>query len=89
MIMYIVYVLKNSETKEIYIGKTNNLKRRIDEHNKASQKSSTHRLSGLWIIVYAEAYRDKRDADERELRLKDHGRSKQEMFRRSKYSLET
>ena len=86
--MHIVYLIKHSETKQIYIGKTNNLKRRLSEHNGHQQKA-THRKNGKWILVYAEAYRNKIDADVRELRLKSHGRSKQELLKRSANSLES
>jgi len=84
--MTIVYILKHSATDQIYIGKTNNLERRIKEHNIGFQ-TSTHRKSGKWILVYAEAYRAKSDADQRELRFKQHGRAKQELLKRLQASL--
>ena len=79
--MYSVYVIQHSDTKQIYIGRTNNLKRRIREHN-ASQQEATRRVVGEWILIYAEAYRSKDDAVKRELRLKQHGRAKQELLKR-------
>ena len=72
--MYIVYLIQHSETEQIYVGKTNNLKRRLSEHNKNKQYS-TKRKSGEWKLIYAEAYRDKNDASDRELKLKHHGTS--------------
>jgi putative endonuclease len=80
--MYSVYVLQHTDTKQFYIGRTNNLKRRLSEHN-ASQNKSTHRNSGEWILIYAEAYRSKDDAVKRELRLKKYGRAKQELLKRA------
>ena len=65
----------------MYIGKTNDLKRRLAEHN-ANRQKATVRKNGEWILIYAEAYRDKTDADTRELRLKNHGRAKQELYKR-------
>ena len=56
----------------MYVGKTNDLRRRIAEHNRGKQ-TWTRRKSGTWILVYAEAYRDARDADLRERKLKQHG----------------
>ena len=85
--MYSLYILKHTETKEIYIGKTNNLKRRFEEHN-SGQQTATHRKSGQWKIIYAETYKSKSDADQRELKLKQHGRAKQELLKRIKSSLE-
>ena len=84
--MWIVYVIQSNATEEIYIGKTNDLRRRILEHNR-SHKGATQRKSGEWILVYAEAYLGKKDADIRELRLKNHGRAKQELYKRITESL--
>ena len=84
--MFIVYLIQHNLSKEIYIGKTNNLQRRLKEHN-SGQQTATHRKDGEWILVYAEAYRNKADADRRELRLKNHGRAKQELLKRSQSSL--
>ena len=83
--MYSVYVIQHSDTKDIYIGRTNDLKRRLSEHN-ASQQFATKRKSGVWVLIYAEAYRSKDDAVKREIRLKQHGRAKQELLRRIKSS---
>ena len=84
--MYIVYLIQHSETRQIYIGKTNNLKRRLSEHNK-NQQESTKRKSGDWILIYAEAYRNKADASNRELALKQHGSNKRWLLDRVKNSL--
>jgi len=85
--MFILYILKHSETKELYIGRTNNPKRRLKEHNAGLQKS-TKRSTGIWNIVYAEAYRNKKDAVQRELKLKQHGSNKRWLLDRIKYSIE-
>ena len=69
--MYIVYVLEHSETSELYVGYTTDLKRRIREHNARGKKFTT-RKSGQWIVIYAEAYRGESDAREREGKLKIH-----------------
>ena len=83
--MYSIYVIQHTITKQIYIGKTNNLKRRLDEHN-TKQQTATVRKSGEWKLIYAEAYRDKKDADERELKLKQHGSNKLWLKKRIKNS---
>jgi len=79
--MYIVYVIQHSNIRQIYIGKTSNLRRRLEAHNTNRQKA-THRRGGTWILVYAEAYRSKTDAAKRESRLKHHGSSKHELLKR-------
>ena len=83
--MYAVYVLQHTVTKQMYVGKTNDLRRRIAEHNRGAQ-TATHRKSGTWILVYAEAYRDGRDADLRERKIKQHGSNKRWLFDRIKHS---
>ena len=84
--MYVVYVIQHSLSKDIYIGKTNDLKRRLKEHNHGEQ-ISTRQKSGEWILVYAEAYRDKRDADDREIKLKQHGSNKRWLKNRIQHSM--
>ena len=83
--MYILYLIQHDETKQIYIGKTNNLERRLKEHNENKQKA-TARKSGKWILIYAEAYRSKIDVDDRELKLKHHGTAKYKLKERIKNS---
>ena len=80
-----VYVLQHTYTKQVYIGRTNNLRQRVKQHN-ASRTKSTHRKNGEWILIYAEAYRNKDDAVRREARLKQHGRAKQELLKRAELS---
>lgn len=84
--MFAVYVIQHESTKEIYVGYTKDLKRRLIEHNSGGNKS-TLRKSGQWKLIYAEAYRSDNDARLRERRLKNHGSGKQELFKRLKQSL--
>jgi len=83
--MTIVYVIQNTFSKELYIGITENLERRLSEHNHHGN-TSTHRIQGEWMVVYAEAYRSKEDAEQREIMLKHHGSSKRKLFDRIKKS---
>ena len=84
--MWIVYLIQHSASKQLYIGITINLKRRLSEHNSDGKKFTT-RLNGQWVIVYAEAYRSKQDALNREKKLKHHGSSKHELIKRLENSL--
>ena len=79
--MYIVYVLEHSDTKQLYVGYTTNLKRRVREHNAHGRKFTT-RKTGEWILIYAEAYRDEHDAREREQKLKIHGSAMNSLLKR-------
>ena len=84
--MWTVYLIQHDITKQIYIGRTDNFKRRLREHNRNKEKA-THRKSGKWLLVYAEVYRSKEDAVKRESRLKHHGSGKHELKKRLKHSL--
>ena len=83
--MYVVYLIRNTEANENYIGITSNFKRRLIEHNSGGNKFTTKK--GKWELVYAEAYRSKGDAYLRERKLKKHGSGKVELFKRLKNSL--
>ena len=83
--MYVVYILQNEVTKAIYIGFTNNLKRRLFEHN--SNKSFSTRNKGQWKLTYCEVYRSREDAKQREDRLKYYGRALGQLKRRISKSL--
>ena len=85
--MWVVYMICHDVNKEIYVGRTNDLKRRLSEHN-SGQQISTKRKNGKWNLVYAEAYKSKEDAVNRELKLKHHGRAIQELKKRISRSLE-
>lgn len=74
--MYYVYILKNHITDEIYIGYTNDLKRRYKEHRYKHPE-----------LIYYEAYKSEKDARMRELILKEHGQTKRRLKERLKYSL--
>ncbi len=86
--MYIVYVIQNSISKEVYIGKTNDLKRRLKQHNSnVRDKRFTNRKNGEWITVYAEAYRNEEEASNRETKLKQRGSAKHGLMKRIQKSL--
>ena len=63
LIMYYFYVLENSK-RELYKGITNNIDRRINEHNK--NKSIGTRGKGPWILVYFEKHKNRENARARE-----------------------
>lgn len=85
--MWTVYITRHTNSKTIYIGVTSNLKKRLSQHN-SNKNSSTVRKSGKWFLAYAEAYRCKEEAYTREVKLKQRGRSKQELIKRIEKSLD-
>ena len=79
--MFYVYLLHHDQTKRNYIGRTDDLRRRLKEHN-SNQQTATKRRIGKWRLVYYEAYSSKTDAISREKRLKAHGSGKREFLKR-------
>lgn len=66
--MFYVYILRSVSDKKLYIGYTENLQRRLKEHNSGNNFSTKTRLP--LKIIYYEAYFNKEDAQERELFFK-------------------
>ncbi|MBT4516507.1 MAG: GIY-YIG nuclease family protein [Candidatus Komeilibacteria bacterium] len=64
MQFYFVYILLSLRDKRFYIGQTNNLERRLSEHNQGKNISTFVRRP-LELIFY-EAYLNKKDALRRE-----------------------
>ncbi len=58
--MYYVYILKSERNGKLYKGLTNDLKRRIKEHN--SGKSTFTRNNGPWKLIYYETFLSEKDA---------------------------
>jgi len=84
--MFVLYLIQNDSTLEKYIGVTENLEKRLTEHNNKGKKFTT-RKKGLWILIYAEAYRSKQDALKRERKLKKHAGGKYQLLKRLEDSL--
>ena len=66
--MFYVYILKSAKDKNLYLGYTENLKRRFSEDNKGLINSTKERRP--FILVYYEAYKDEHEARVREKNLK-------------------
>ncbi|MFH1575380.1 MAG: GIY-YIG nuclease family protein [Candidatus Nealsonbacteria bacterium] len=62
-----VYVLQN-KTQSWYIGSTNDLRKRILQHNSGKSRSTKHGVP--WKIIYCEISINKQDARARERYLK-------------------
>ncbi|MCX5786574.1 MAG: GIY-YIG nuclease family protein [Elusimicrobia bacterium] len=69
--MHYVYYLANADTSFHYVGVTEDLGRRIAQHNSGDVQSTRPYIP--LKIVYYEAYLSKNDACNREYKLKHHG----------------
>ena len=64
-----IYILASKRNGTLYIGKTNDLKRRIYEHKHNIIKGFTKKY-GVHKLVYYEVYDDHENAALREIRMK-------------------
>ncbi|MBT8186632.1 MAG: GIY-YIG nuclease family protein [Maribacter sp.] len=65
---YYVYVLRSINFERNYIGFTNNLSKRLRQHNAGKTKSTKPYLP--WAILFFESFSTKKEALEREKFLK-------------------
>ena len=66
--MFYIYVLRSSIDNNLYTGYTNDLKQRIEDHNKGKVASTRNRTP--LEIIYSEGYKSEKDARKREKNLK-------------------
>ena len=66
--MFFVYVLYSPKFDQIYIGMTNNLERRLQEHNAGHNKSTKAYLP--WKKIHTESFPTRIEARKREKYLK-------------------
>ena len=67
--VYYVYILKSLKTGRSYIGHTDDLARRVREHNTGRGGKYT-RQNGPWTLLYSESHSDRVSAVKRERYLK-------------------
>ena len=77
--MYFVYVIKSLKDKTTYIGFTENLQKRLKEHNNGKTKSIKHKIP--FKLVYFEEYQSKTLARKREIKLKKNNSEKEKLYK--------
>ena len=83
--MHYIYLLKSLKDDELYTGYTNNLERRVEQHNKGQVVSTKSRKP--FELVYSESYKSEEDARSRERNLKLRSRAFAQLKKRIKASL--
>lgn len=68
--MYFVYILQSLKDKKFYTGITNNLERRLKEHNKGKKSTPSTAYRGPFKLVYFEKFNSRQVARKREKFLK-------------------
>ncbi len=66
---YYVYILQSLKNGKLYVGHTNNLPRRLYDHNNGWGSKYTCQ-NGPWKLVYSESHPDRSSAIKRERFLK-------------------
>ena len=85
--MFYVYIIKSKKSKKLYIGLTNDLRKRILEHN-SGQSAYTKKFLP-WKLIYYEAYLSNKDANIREKRLKKFAKGYAQLKNRIKNSFDS
>jgi putative endonuclease len=80
---YFVYIIYNKSSDKVYIGQTNDIERRLAEHN-LGETNYTSKYSGDWELVYKEEFSDRMSAIKREKFLK---KQKNKSFYKKLYSI--
>lgn len=83
--MFYVYVLKSKKDRNLYIGSTDDLRRRMKEHNTGRVFSTKSRRP--FELIYYEAYKAEKDARKREKALKLRSRAFAQLRKRINESL--
>jgi putative endonuclease len=66
--MFTLYILYSKKLDRYYVGYTNDLERRLEEHNRIKGKYTDRGIP--WVMVYKEVYQNKKDAMYRERFIK-------------------
>ncbi|MCW5909050.1 MAG: GIY-YIG nuclease family protein [Chitinophagales bacterium] len=66
---YTVYILYSKQSDKYYVGHTDNLTRRIEEHN-SGQTRYTSATASDWRVVYTQQFATRSDAMKREREIK-------------------
>ena len=83
--MFYFYVLKSKKDRNLYFGYSGDLKQRFKDHNSGRVISTRNRRP--LELVYYEAYRSKKDAQERERQIKRRAGAMISLRRRLKNSI--
>ncbi|PJE59770.1 MAG: excinuclease ABC subunit C [Candidatus Portnoybacteria bacterium CG10_big_fil_rev_8_21_14_0_10_44_7] len=78
--MFYVYLLESQKDYSVYIGFTTDLKTRFKDHNNGKSRYTKNRRP--WQLIYYEAYANKKDARQREIKLKRHNQQKEILLKR-------
>ncbi|PJE67520.1 excinuclease ABC subunit C [Candidatus Shapirobacteria bacterium CG10_big_fil_rev_8_21_14_0_10_40_9] len=85
--MFYIYILRSKKDGQLYIGSTNDLRRRLKEHNEGKVFSTKFRTP--FELIYYEAYKIEKDARKRESNLKLRSKAFTQLKKRIIYSIKS
>ena len=68
MVLFYTYILFSEKLNKYYVGSTNDLARRLSDHNRG--KTAFTKTGMPWIMQYAESFGTRKDAVSREMEIK-------------------
>lgn len=83
--MYYIYLLQAIKSKELYVGCTSNLQKRLNIHNHGDSYHT--RKYAPWSLLYCEIYISQKDAYSREQSLKLHAQGLRRLKERLRNTL--
>lgn len=83
--MFFIYILRSKKYKRLYIGYTNDLRKRLKEHKSGLVAATKPYIP--WRLVYYEAYSSEQEARHREHNLKLRSNAWNQLKRRIKKSI--
>jgi len=69
--MYITYILYSQRINKFYTGQTQDIVRRLEEHNRG--KTSFMATGMPWVILYSKAFKSRQEAVNLEMIIKKRG----------------
>ena len=66
--MFYTYIIESQCNGKWYYGHTENIERRVKDHNEGLNKSTKNR--GPWLLIFARSFETKIEANRFELKLK-------------------
>ena len=66
--MYNTYIIQSEKNNSYYVGQTDNLEKRLAEHNRGKNKYTKNKIP--WRLVYKESFETRGEAMKRENEIK-------------------
>jgi len=72
--MYLTYILYSSKINKFYVGQTEDIKRRLEEHNRGKTRFAATGVQ--WIIIFSKEFSSRSEAMKLEKKIKSRGASR-------------